>query len=284
MTTLQDYLTQVSDDILHDPNNRVWSVAQLTRYINEARKQLAMDTGCLRTLNTAYVSQGLEVYGFGQVTGVGITNGGSGYVSAPGVAFVGGGGTGVAATATVSGGAVNGLVFTSFGSGYTAAPAVVFSGGGGTGAAATAGILSALTYDVMGVSLVWGAERYSLLWQPFTRFTAWMRQWLAQNYQTRPVMFSTYGASMVYVAPTPDQTYQVEFDVVVLPFPLVNLGDVDTISESFNDPVKFYAGCLAKLNKQSYGEAEMLRSAYKARMNETCNAWQRRIPNPYEPS
>lgn len=65
-----------------------------------------------------------------------ISAAGSGYSSAPTVSFSGGGGSGVAATATISAGAVIGLTFTNFGSGYTSAPTVSFSGGGGSGAAA----------------------------------------------------------------------------------------------------------------------------------------------------
>jgi phage tail sheath protein FI len=67
-----------------------------------------------------------------------ITNGGSGYTSAPTVALTGGGGTGAAATATVTGGVVTGITITNPGSGYTTAPTIAFTGGAGTGAAATA--------------------------------------------------------------------------------------------------------------------------------------------------
>lgn len=64
--------------------------------------------------------------------------GGSGYTSAPTVAFSGGGGTGAAATAVVTNGRVTAINVTAGGSGYTSAPSVSFSGGGGSGAAATA--------------------------------------------------------------------------------------------------------------------------------------------------
>lgn len=73
----------------------------------------------------------------GTVGGATITAAGTGYTSAPAVAFSGGGGTGAAATATYSGG-VTAVTVGSAGSGYTTAPAVLFSGGGGTGAVAFA--------------------------------------------------------------------------------------------------------------------------------------------------
>jgi FtsP/CotA-like multicopper oxidase with cupredoxin domain len=58
----------------------------------------------------------------GQVTAIGVTNGGSGYTSAPGIIFTGGGGFGAWATATVAGGAVTAITVTNGGSGYTSAP------------------------------------------------------------------------------------------------------------------------------------------------------------------
>ncbi|HSO18535.1 MAG TPA: hypothetical protein VLT88_03695, partial [Desulfosarcina sp.] len=50
---------------------------------------------------------------------------GSGYVTAPGVSIIGGGGTGAAATAIIGDGKVTGYVMDDPGSGYTSAPTVV---------------------------------------------------------------------------------------------------------------------------------------------------------------
>lgn len=74
------------------------------------------------------------------VTGVTVTNGGSGYTSAPTVTLTGGGGSNATATATVANGVVTGITVTDPGYGYTTAPAVGFSGGGGASAAATAAV------------------------------------------------------------------------------------------------------------------------------------------------
>ena len=74
----------------------------------------------------------------GTLSAISLTSGGSGYTTAPTVALTGGGGTGAAATATVSGGVVTGFTITNPGSGYTSAPTVGLTGGAGTGAAATA--------------------------------------------------------------------------------------------------------------------------------------------------
>jgi FtsP/CotA-like multicopper oxidase with cupredoxin domain len=76
----------------------------------------------------------------GPLTGLILTDGGSGYTSAPDVTISGGGGTGALATATIdpdSGYVVN-LTLTNPGTGYTSAPTISFSNGGGSGAAAEA--------------------------------------------------------------------------------------------------------------------------------------------------
>lgn len=79
---------------------------------------------------------GMPVRGINNVTAVVITNGGSGYTSAPTVSISGGGGSGATATATVASGQVTAVTITASGSGYTGEPTISFSGGGGSGAAA----------------------------------------------------------------------------------------------------------------------------------------------------
>jgi len=76
----------------------------------------------------------------GVVDSVLITNGGTGYTTAPTVALTGGGGSGATATATIESGSVTGVTITNPGTGYTSAPSVGFTGGAGTGAAATSEI------------------------------------------------------------------------------------------------------------------------------------------------
>ena len=85
------------------------------------------------------------------VSDIKVTNGGSGYTSAPIVSIDAPTGPGVAipaqATATVEDGKVTVVTVRSGGSQYTGVPSVTFSGGGGSSAAATAEI-DAIYYDV----------------------------------------------------------------------------------------------------------------------------------------
>ena len=61
------------------------------------------------------------------VKSITITNSGSGYTSAPSVSFIGGGGSGAAATATLLNGRVVDVTMTNRGSGYTNVPLIAFS-------------------------------------------------------------------------------------------------------------------------------------------------------------
>jgi len=86
------------------------------------------------------------------VSDIKVTNGGSGYTSAPTVTIDSPTGPGIAvpaqATATVENGAVTLVTVRTAGSQYVGVPNVTFSGGGGTSAAATAEI-DAIYYDVL---------------------------------------------------------------------------------------------------------------------------------------
>jgi len=74
-----------------------------------------------------------------QVRSVTITNGGSGYTSAPTVTIANpSSGITATATATISGGAVTDITITDGGSNYNSTPSVTFTGGGGSSAAGTA--------------------------------------------------------------------------------------------------------------------------------------------------
>ncbi len=76
----------------------------------------------------------------GQIKSIYINSGGSGYATAPTITFTGGGGSGAAATAFITGGVVTRIVVTSTGSNYSSAPTVVITSATGTGAVATANV------------------------------------------------------------------------------------------------------------------------------------------------
>ena len=87
----------------------------------------------------------------GALSRITVTNGGSGYTSAPTVTISGGGGSGATATAVLSNRSVISLTVSNGGSGYTSAPTVALTSGGGTGASATA-VLATRTVASIAVS------------------------------------------------------------------------------------------------------------------------------------
>ena len=280
-TTPGTYEFQVLDQ-LHDPNAQRWTIPQIDGYINEARKQVCMDTGCLRVLQASFCTGGQEQYFFGQVSGGAIVNGGSGY-TAPTVSFSGGGGSGVAATLSVSSGAVNAISFTSLGSGYSSAPTATITDSTGTGAQITVGVINVSTFDLLSINLLWGTERYTLQWMPFRIFSPWFRPFLAASYQRQPVAWCLYSTQGIYLGPTPDQTYAIELDSAILPTPLPS-GDTttqDPIPLMNQDPIKFYAAYLAKDNAQNYGEADRKLEEYRRRLTEVSASYAGRLPQVY---
>ena len=54
--------------LLHDANARFWSNSQLDDYINEARRQVACDTHCLRSLETINFVANTETYAVATLT------------------------------------------------------------------------------------------------------------------------------------------------------------------------------------------------------------------------
>jgi hypothetical protein len=281
VSTPGTYEYQVAD-LLHDPTLTKWTESQIDSYINEARRQLVMDTGCLRLLQTSYLTQGVEQYVFGAVSGASILTQGAGY-TAPTVSFSGGGGSGVAATLTTSGGAVNSIVFSSYGSGYSTAPTATVSDSTGTGCTIQCGVINVNTFDFLGVHVFWGTQRYTLDWFPFSKFSSLMRPYNAQSYQRQPAAWAVYGEQSIFVGPTPDQTYATEWDTVILPtaFAVGDATTVDPIPVRNQDPIKFYAAHLAKFNAQNYGEAEAFNKKYQQRLLEVCASYTRRIGSIY---
>ena len=94
-------------------------------------EQLAFDVGELEFVKIGGTG--------GLLAGVRVTAAGTGYTSAPTVAFAGGGGSDAEATAVIdAAGTVIRIDVTNPGCSYETAPTVSFTGGGGSGAAATA--------------------------------------------------------------------------------------------------------------------------------------------------
>jgi hypothetical protein len=136
------------------------------------------------------------------------------------------------------------------------------------------------TLDVLGINLIWGNTRIYLRYLAWTDFNAQLRYW--QNYQGRPVAFSMYGQTTVYIGPIPDQTYSVELDTVVLPTPLTNASPTENIPAPYTSPVAYYACHKAKYKEQAYGESDIFKNEYQNQVRSAlASVFTRRIASPY---
>lgn len=278
---LTAYLTSVQR-LLHDSAAQFFSVPELYNYINAARIRTVRDTGCYRQLQSLFLSQGLEVYPFGGVTGFSVTAGGTGYVTAPAVTVApptATGGVTATATATVAAGKVTSIAITNPGTLYAAAPAVSF-GGPGTGAAASAYFINQATIDCVNMTVYWGNSRRVLAYRDWSTFNAMARGWV--NYLGLPTVFSVYSYTSVYVAKIPDQTYQCDFDSVMQPPALVDDTTLEVIPIVMQDPIAYFAAHLAKIKSQKWGEADAFYARYNTEIIKAINSsFTRRLKYPY---
>jgi len=277
MATLNSYITEVRR-LLHDANGNFYSDSELTDYINGARERVARDTGCLRKLQVAQTP----------------------------IAPVGYSGNPVpwAANTAV---ALNDLVFSNIftyvvtTAGITGdqpppypdsysnfPPSAPFANGtaqlqyAGNCEIIPYGSLpeAAQTLDILNINVFWGNSRYPLSYMSWTQFNAQLRYW--QNYIGRPVAFSVFGQNQIYISPVPDQVYTIEVDTTILPLPLVNGAEVDTIIDPYTTPVAYYASYTAKFKEQSYGESEIFYQQYVSKVRSVLNTtFTRRMPDPY---
>ena len=262
--TLSGYITECRR-LLHDANGNFYTDTELTDYINDARERLVRDTGCLRIVQISQTP--LKVRSTDTISGATPTN--------P---------TAWAASTALT---LNSFVFSNIfiyqvtqagttgteppaypASNYNYPPTTQFLNG-------TAGLTyvgnceniyyaslpqGIQTLDVLNINLYWGNTRVPMRYMPWTQFNAELRFW--QNYIGRPISFTVYGQSQIFISPVPDQIYQLEIDTTVLPTPLIAGTDVDTINSPYSSPIAFYAAYKAKYKEQSFGEAEIFKQEY----------------------
>jgi hypothetical protein len=282
-TTLSTYQTDILR-ILHDPYMNTYTTSDVQSAVNEARRQLVADTGCLRYLQTTYVNTSTELYPYGQVIGYMINSGGSNYTN-PTITINGGGYTTQAtATATVVSGVITSVTITNNGAGYMPelSPITVsITDSTGSNASISFGAISMNTLDILQVNMIWNTTRYAMDWMSWSEFSATLRTWT--NWTSRPVVWAQYGEGSIYIAPPPDQTYQLEVDTICLPIDITSSSTSDPINLAYQGPIKYYAAYILKQKEQSFGEADWFREQYDKRVNEVRNqVFTRRVPSMYD--
>lgn len=284
---LSDYQLKVQE-LVHDLSNIDFTASELTGYINNARERVALDFHCVRSfLQNSSLIAGQEQYPIsGGIAGANVLTAG-GYATTPTITFSAppAGGVQATAVAQLGGGGIAQINMTNYGAGYAptlASPVTIMIGAGSPTATATVNVQNNL-FDMLSISVLWGVQRYTLSWMPFTMYQAFCRANL--TLQSRPVVWSMIQeVNTFFVYPIPDQTYLIDIDAIGMPMALVNGTDIDTqILLPPADAVQFYAAHLALLKLQNFEpQAEYMHKKYKARVQELQQTRQdRRIPNIY---
>lgn len=108
--------------------------------------------------------------------------------------------------------------------------------------------------ELISVTIYWGNMRVICQNRSFTEQNAKLR--IFQTYTTRPGSLAMIGGGSCYLNPVPDQAYQSDWDVVLVPPPLVSDATPETIPTVFQPMVQWFAAHLAKYDEQSLTEAE----------------------------
>ena len=286
---LSDYITQVQE-LVHDSAGIDYTTVELTNFINNARKRVALDFHCVRSFFTGLTTiVGQETYPMtGAIAGAKVVLGGGGFSAAPTLGFPqppipANTATGIAImSGTVPNQVISSVAMTNWGSGYlpNQSPSIVITPPNGAVINATYMIN---VIDFLSISFLFGVQRTMLQWKPFTLFQAVFRANL--NNIGQPAAWSNYTeANLFYLYPIPDQNYTLEIDAIVIPNPLVNTTDNDLqIVDPMADCVEYYAAHLALLKAQNFEQAEYYHKKYKGRQMEVQLTRQsRRITNPYQ--
>lgn len=274
-----------------DQKQTFLDVGNLEAYINEARREVAMRTQCLR--GTPPIS--------GSIVSWDVTNEGSGYSNNPTLFitppdFPSGtlpspGGAQATASAIVSGGKIV-SIFSQFGGYGYFQPVMTITDSTGHGATATA-VMSPMNllqqnqeqylfsnvdlsnfpgigsiYFVRSVSVIYANYRYSLPYLEWTRYQAYVRTY-PFSYTYVPTYFSQFAqgaAGSLFMYPWPSQTYQMEWDCLFLPSDLTDDQSVEALPQPWQDAVPYYAAKMAFEELQNLNTAKYYEDQFNRRV------------------
>lgn len=289
LTAYQQELQQ----LLGDESEGKFNLANLTRFINRARRKIAGATQCVRVLPPSS----------GYFVSITPGPGGAGYtaptvsISAPDA--IGTGYTQATATATVIGGVITGFTITNPGTGYIQ-PVITITDSTGTGAGAVAAFtLSPFVsanpaqevYDfatinaiiqanfpgveeiiaIQSIAVSWGS------WKPvmrfmgaFTQFQGYCRAWnIGQT--NWPTVWCQYGQGSqgsVYLFPIPSEICQMDWDCYCFPIDLQTDADPEAVPHPFTEAIPFYAAYWAYMSIKDFDSASLMLNAYNNQMRE----------------
>lgn len=298
MKDVQTLLRESKQDMVDPEDIIVW--------INRARREIALRTSCLRGITPIA----------GAVISASVTSGGHGY-TAPTVTisppdYPSGqrpfpNGDQATATATLSAGTISAVNVSYGGSGYYQ-PVVTITDPTGTGATATpaTSYVSKLVqgqevylfsdinlsqfpgldsvYYVESISILYAAQRYSLMVPSFSSYQAMIRQFTNQ-YQYVPFFAAQLAQGVsgsLFLFPLPSTSWQCEFVFRALPSDLIDDQSVEALPQPWTDSVVFYACHFGMLSLQNGNSARMYLDLFNEYVHRhSVAARPGRKPNPY---
>ena len=236
---LSTYLSDAAT-LLNDNTFSFTSKAQLTRWVNDGRKNLAKRTGCIRRLIT-----GQSAFGASAQPGVGIPGAMQpGMIPNPTPA-----GTIYGAATTTSMQTIPNVERYPFIGFFNPVLQAEHAG-------------CDMVIDVIALSVNWGGtQRPTLRWMPWDDLQAYARSWSVLN-TSWPSIWSVYNdgpMGEIWMFPTPTQAGDIEADCFVTPKALYSDDDFDAIPEGFREAIKFCAAELAFMSSGRYAQAQEMR-------------------------
>ncbi len=251
---LSEYLNDTTG-LLRDGGYYFNSQFQITRWINEARRLLAMKTGCINRLITGQSAFGASAqpgYAIPEAMQPGAVPGifPYGSTSQPGA-----GGSILGAGAAVAAGAALGPMMTI--PGVERYPYQGFFNN--YLRQQYAGCNRVI--DVISLAVSWGGvSKPTLDWMPWDEFQAYCRAYAILN-MAYPAVWSVLNdgdQGEVWMFPIPSQQNPIDAQVACLPIALNSDNDFDAIPDAFADSVKFGAAALAFMSTYRYASAQTM--------------------------
>ena len=263
---LSDYLTDTSA-LLRDTNYQFTSQAQMTRWINQARSQVAKVTGCLR-----FLVAGQSPFGGAAQPG-----------------------------SMIPGGFQPGSIPGNFPSTNNIAPATTLNSFSTIPGVEMYPFAFAQPYlqaqyqgvkaviDVINVAVSWGGIRPTLAWMPWEDLQAYARSYNV-GVTSYPFCWATNGDgenAQLWLFPIPTQqnpaSGEMEWDCFCVPTDLISDNDYDAIPSGFQGAVKYYAAKLCYLASQRQGIADYYQGLFEQHLGVDRTATNRgKVPNYYD--
>ena len=285
---LNSYLAQVQSLLGTGAAGNLFQSPQLTIFINEARRQVAMRGQCVRQLSPVA----------GPISSISIVTTGSGYNTTAPTITIGGpdfplgnavapGGIQASATATLSGAQLSTVTLQSAGNGYFS-PSFTLTNGSPTTQATLVAFVSNISTTTVGqevypfartlqciqsvtsgiqsilavksVGMLYGTFRYLEMQTSFSKYQALVRVY-GNQFQDVPAIACQYGQGVsgsLYMYPVANAVYQTEWDCICLPADLVDDTTIEVIPQPWQDCVQYFAAYKAFLQAQRFADAERM--------------------------